>query len=383
MWLTLSGFQRYPVRALVLLLLVVARVPEVRAGEDERFSLKGQLSGWVEFNDETLDTTVVGTRYLPEARFIHALPGAGAFDAVASIDAYAAPVVDDLDDISDRSDVDLYRLWTRYSTSQFEARLGLQKINFGPAKLLRALMWFDRLDVRDPLQLTDGVYGGLMRYWFVDNSNIWLWGLYGNDDPKGREVFGSDEHEPEFGGRYQFSVPAGEMAFSGHHRQVDREQWDAQVSIPLEDGTEERFAIEGQWDLVVGLWFEASAAETDIGSGQSLSRRFITVGGDYTFESGVHVLCEQGRTSEGSRARRTGDHADLTAVMVDYRYGVVDSFTGIAYYNWEPDDINWHLGWRRTYDNWRFDVSVFSAAVDDAMGTFAGNGMQLMLTYNH
>jgi len=32
---------------------------------------------------------------------------------------------------------------------------GLQKINFGPAKIMRSLMWFDRLDIRD---LVAGLY---------------------------------------------------------------------------------------------------------------------------------------------------------------------------------------------------------------------------------
>ena len=68
----------------------------------------------------------------------------------------------------------------RYSSDQFELRLGLQKINFGSASMLRPLMWFDQMDPRDPLHLTDGVWGLLARYYFLNNANIWLWGLYGN-----------------------------------------------------------------------------------------------------------------------------------------------------------------------------------------------------------
>jgi len=369
-----------------VLLPVLACLFVVPAGarSGERFSFNGQLSGWAEFNDESLDTTEVGVRYIPEVRLLQPLDGGAELDAVVSVDAYAAPVVEDMSDIDDRSDVDLYRLWAKYSTGKFDARVGLQKINFGPAKLLRSLMWFDSLDVRDPLQLTDGVYGALARYWFVDNANVWVWGLYGNDDPKGREVVGTDEDEPEFGGRFQFPVPAGEMAFSGHHRQIDRDEWNELLEVELEDGGEDRFGMEGQWDMVVGLWFEAVAEEIEIGSGQRYWRRFLTLGGDYTFESGLHVLCEHGRQSEGSKAKRTDMQFDVTAFMADYRYGVVDSFTGIAYYNWDDEETYWYLGWRRTYDNWRLDVSVFSAADEgDVEETFAGNGLQLMLTFNH
>ena len=49
-----------------------------------------------------------------------------------------------------------YRMWVKFSGDQFELRAGLQKVNFGSAQMFRPLMWFDRIDPRDPLQLTDG-----------------------------------------------------------------------------------------------------------------------------------------------------------------------------------------------------------------------------------
>ena len=77
------------------------------SGAGERLLLSGQVSGWVEFNDETLDTTEVGARCIPEARLVQPLPAKAELDAVAAVDAYAAPVVGELGDIEDRSDVDL------------------------------------------------------------------------------------------------------------------------------------------------------------------------------------------------------------------------------------------------------------------------------------
>ena len=43
-----------------------------------------------------------------------------------------------------------YRLWSRYSNENLEARFGLQKIIFGPTQILRPLSWFDTFDVKDP-----------------------------------------------------------------------------------------------------------------------------------------------------------------------------------------------------------------------------------------
>ena len=42
-----------------------------------------------------------------------------------------------------------YRFWTRYSNEKLEARLGLQKIIFGPTQILRPLSWFDSFDIKN------------------------------------------------------------------------------------------------------------------------------------------------------------------------------------------------------------------------------------------
>ena len=50
-----------------------------------------------------------------------------------------------------------HRLWIRYSNEKIEARLGLQKIVFGPTQILRPLSWFDTFDITNPTGQTDGV----------------------------------------------------------------------------------------------------------------------------------------------------------------------------------------------------------------------------------
>ena len=112
-------------------------------------------------------------------------------------------------------------MWVKFSGDQFELRAGLQKINFGSAQMFRPLMWFDRIDPRDPLQLTDGVYGLLARYYFLNNANIWLWGLYGDDKIKGWELIPSKKNSIEYGGRVQLPLYTGEIAATYHHRTAD------------------------------------------------------------------------------------------------------------------------------------------------------------------
>lgn len=122
-----------------------------------------------------------------------------------------------------------YRGWIRLSTEKFELRLELQKISFGSAMLFRPLMWIDRIDPRDPLQLTDGVYAVLARYNFLSNANIWLWGLYGNNDTKGWELSPTEKKTLEYGGRAQSPLWTGEFGVTYHHRRADLS---ALISIP-------------------------------------------------------------------------------------------------------------------------------------------------------
>ncbi len=104
----------------------------------------------------------------------------------------------------EEKEAEVYRGWMRYSGSQFEARAGLQKINFGPAHLLRSLKWFDSIDPRDPQEETGGVQAALFRYYFLNNTNIWLWAIYAKDELKGLESFASKNDSYEFGGRIQY-----------------------------------------------------------------------------------------------------------------------------------------------------------------------------------
>ncbi|MCK7540477.1 MAG: hypothetical protein MZV63_61095 [Marinilabiliales bacterium] len=83
-------------------------------------------------------------------------------------------------------DIKTYRLWLRYSNSRFEIRAGLQKINFGSSNILRPLMWFDKMDFRDPLHAYRWSIRAARPLLFQSTMQIiWLWTLYGNDKTKG------------------------------------------------------------------------------------------------------------------------------------------------------------------------------------------------------
>ena len=342
----------------------------------QSMSFQGQASGWLALTEES----EFGLRYIPEFRLAGSLDDEKTIDGEIALNSRIWMPFDSPDEVS--SDLDLYRLWLRYSSSQFETRLGLQKINFGPAKIMRSLMWFDRLDPQDPFKLTDGVYAMLMRYYFLNNANIWVWGLPGNDTLKGLEFVETDDDHVEFGGRFQFPVPMGELAVSYNRRRVDPEYWKAKMTGPLTDGLENRLAVDGDWDIGIGLWFEASAERIEMDSDQQMLRGLATIGGDYTLESGIHLLYEHFVQSTGSEIDQMDVVSNVSALSADYPMGIMDRINAIAYFDWEEKEAYAFVGWQRTYDNWQINLIAFSNR-EDSNAAFGGKGAQFIVTYNH
>ncbi len=342
----------------------------------QSISFQGQASGWLALTKKP----EIGLRYIPEFRLARSLDDEKTIDAEIALNSFISMPFDSPGEGD--SDLDLYRLWLRYSSSQFETRLGLQKINFGPAKIMRSLMWFDKLDPQDPFNLTDGVYAMLIRYYFLNNANVWIWGLPGNDTLKGLEFVKTDDDHVEFGGRFQFPMPSGELAISYNQRQVDPEDWAAKMTGLLTDGLENRLAVDGIWDIGIGLWFEASAEKTKIDSDQQMLRGLATIGGDYTLESGIYLLYEHFVQFTGSEIDQMDLNSNLSVLSADYAISIMDRMNAIAYFDWERKDAYAYIGWQRTYDNWQINLIAFSNR-DDSTAAFGGKGAQFIVTYNH
>ncbi|MFH1958179.1 MAG: hypothetical protein ABIJ15_06855 [bacterium] len=341
----------------------------------------GQASGWL-MSGGALDETYLGFRYIPALNLSHTLKNNLKLDAEAAYDIRCQTALNNGGDFPDNTDIEFYRFWVRCTRPQDELRLGRQKLNFGPAKILRTLRWFDRLDIRDTLQITEGADALLYRRYFPDNSNIWGWVIYGNEGRKGLEMCGSEEGRPEIGGRWQFPVPRGEMALSTHRRCVDKSEWNSVMSEPMSGGQEIRLAADGNWDIGPGLWFETAVEETDINKNSRYWRKLATVGADYTLESGIHLQGEHFIHSSGSKMTDHDDAYKISAVSADFVISLLDSITAIGYYNWKECRTYHYAGWQRKYDNWQFDISVFSSA-EDSTSSFGGKGAQCLVTYNH
>jgi hypothetical protein len=374
----------------IAFLFVLLNAPLLTA---QGVDIKGQITSWGTYNRNQETMGQLGLRYIPEALWRYPLHGDLAFDVDGSFNANAFTTFRSSPASESSHEIKAYRLWLRFSSPRFEARFGLQKINFGSAMLIRPLMWFDRLDPRDPLQITSGVYGLLFRYYFLNNANVWLWGLYGNDDPKGWEVFPTQKKSIEAGGRFQTPFFNGELALTFHRRYLGASTLvPTLLTGPIEGAAENRIGLDGKWDYGVGLWVEASAVHKDVELDDLRFEKMATLGCDYTFGlgNGLHVLNEYFLVSLSPDFLGSTIDRKLSTISFDYPLSIVDQCVGIFYYDWQSKKLFRTLIWNRVLNNWSFhilgfwnpSVSFFPYQEMDSTMLF-GKGFQIMVVFNH
>lgn len=377
------------------LIVAVLLGPPTTVGA-QTFGAQGQVSSWFIINDQQPTTPVVGLRYVPSLTLAKELTSERTLDGELSLNGFASAEAPGWEDLHATSRLKPYRIWARFKTPQFEARVGLQKINFGSATLLRPLMWFDSVDPRDPLQITDGVYGVLLRQYLPNNVTIWEWGLYGNDRAKGWEIDPTAEKRPEFGGRLQVPVSRGQLAFTTHHRRADFSEG-AMADGDLEHAVtqEGRYALDGKWDVGIGLWFEGVISHQTSANIERPDQRALNVGADYTFAvgNGLYVLGEYFVLEQSRGIFGEGEGAKLGAVSLRYPIGLLDALSAILYLDATRDDTYRFVSWQRSYDRWQFYLmgfwnprqsAIYQGQVSDAgQGHFTGRGVQIMAVFNH
>ncbi len=347
---------------------------------------KGQFSAWTHYNKANDYPLYLGGRLIPQANLeINLNKDLIDFEASANIVGDLGLHMPDSSQWNDK--LSAYRLWGRYSSDQFELRVGLQKINFGSATLLRPLMWFDQVDPRDPLQLTDGVWGALGRYYFMNNANIWLWSLYCNSNLKGWEQIKSDKTIPEFGGRFQLPVWTGDIALSYHHRTLEISQF-----VVTEDKVgESRYGLDARFDKLLGFWSEAVWVHKEQDIGLLTNQMLFNWGLDYTFGlgNGLNVLAEHLLASYDKQAFAFDNVNNMTAVAFNYPIGMFDNLNTIVFYSWEQKQLYNFINWSKQFNNIDLNIMGYWNPDDynmpmqsQAENLFAGKGLQFLFVYN-
>lgn len=357
----------------------------------QNLEFKGQASVWTNFNPTNELQLWGGGRYLPQLNLKVGKQTTGQFDFEASANLNGTLGTLPFDANYWGGSIKPYRFWVRYSTEQLEIRAGLQKINFGSASMIRPLMWFDKLDPRDPLQLTDGVWGMLGRYYFLNNANLWLWVLYGNEKPKTWEMGNTSQRQPEFGGRFQASVPKGEIGISYHHRLSDTRNLGT-LTIANELIPENRIGLDGKWDLGVGFWFEAVWLNKSKNIGNFTNQTSLNIGTDYTFNigNGLNVVYEQLLFEYHEKPFRINNPFVFSMLSLSYPLGLNDNLSAMVYYDWVNHGMYNIVTWNHQFK----DISLYCMGFNNPkiyrvpltannINLFAGTGVQLMLVFNY
>jgi hypothetical protein len=357
----------------------------------DSLSFIGQASAWGIYSRKSTLPLLFGGRYIPTLNYGHKFTKNRLLDFEGSANIFGSIATHPFDTASYYGDIQAYRAWVRYSSSRWELRLGLQKISFGSSYLFRPLMWFDQIDPRDPLKLTNGVWGLLSRYYFKNNANLWLWCLYGNTKPRPWDIGKTNKYIPELGGRFQHPIPTGEIALSYHFRMADTRGMGPQVQ-EYDQIPENRIGLDTKVDLKVGLWFEGTWITKSRDIGELTNQEIFCFGADYTFGigNGIYVLFEQLLYANGEQPFQFLQKVPYSGFTLTYPIGIVDNLSAIIYYDWDNNNaynfINWNHNFRHIsfylmgyWNPEQYNLPQNGAGND----TFAGPGIQVMLVYNH
>lgn len=350
----------------------------------------GQASVWANYNFDQDLSFRTGARYIPQANY-GLNKDNHLFDAEFSLNLNGSASLRPFDSLTGEANAKPYRAWIRYSGAQFEIRAGLQKINFGSAAMLRPLMWFDKLDPRDPLQLTDGVWGLLGRFYFLNNENLWIWVILPSDKPKTWEFAGSNLKYPETGFRIQIPVPGGEMAFTTHWRMADLRHNQLNLT-EYAQVPETRFGLDGKWDLGIGLWFEASQISFSEPLGNLTHQSLLNIGADYTFGigNGLNVIVEHLQAATGSEMFRYSGSLGFTGLSLSYPLSIKSNLGAITYIDLKNSRSYNFVSYKRQLKKLDLHIMAFFnpeiyqlpyQTSDNLM--FSGKGIQFLLVYNH
>lgn len=315
-------------------------------------------------------------RYIPQFRVDYQIDQRKRWGFDGAIDLYNHSIGDSLT----RMDVDFYRFTLRYDTPNTQIRVGLQKINFGPARMLRVLQWFDQLDPRDPLALSSGVWAIMGRHYFEGGGNLRIWTMADAPDVT-RSYWPAEDSWPwDVGARLEYPIPAGTFGLTVHRLDVSN----------VSDVKENRFAGDVRVDAIVGLWSEMMFARIEDPT-WVMDAFSIMAGVDYTFGigNGLYAALEMATTYQGGSGDEMPWQVRTLALTGNYTLGLSDGLTFYLYaldFPIRDSQIIPMLGWQHTRGNWLVYVALYNMpelASGGGMALPAGNGVQLNIAFNH
>lgn len=356
------------------------------------FEFNGMLTGFTNYNNDAAYPMWSGARYIPEINYEHQFDSLQSLSFNGSANLYGSVQYPNVQGAEWDGYVQPYRMWVRYAHGNNEIRIGLQKIDFGSSTLLRPMQWFNQIDPRDPLSLTNGVYSALGRYYFKNNANLWIWVLYGNEDRRGYDIMESVKDIPEYGGRFQYPTAKGEIAFSYHHRTAFLDTREMAENPMYIESVENKWGLDGKWDLGVGVWFEATYTKEQQNVGMLTNQSLVDLGMDYTFGigNGLNVVAEHLFSFYGEEFAQADYKGNTTAISLNYPIGFFDNVNAMVYHDWGSRGTGFFAGYNHQFPSLTTYLMLFYNPVtevpiqtNDLTQISQGFGINVMLVFNH
>lgn len=345
--------------------------------------LLGELSMSTSASGTNKDEVNLVTRYLPAFEYQSSFSESWDYDMEVRWQIQWGGQLDTLN--QSRVVEEPYRVALNLQSAHTEYVIGLQKINFGPARILRPLMWFDSINPTDPLEMTSGVTGVSANYHYEFGWSSSAWLLLA-DDPIGWEIFPDKDGTFEVGGRVNIPHKHGQFGITNHWRLADASHFNPDDP----DMYEGRLGLDGFWDLGIGLWFESVFKNQQFNSDQSINQLQTSVGADYTIWVGNGLLLMTEHMMINMWGVEVEPYLILSTFMASYSPSMFDQISLMLFMDWETVNPMAYLSWGQTYDSFRFTLGAFYTDTADVQGSntsvasdFSGKGLQLTVAYNH
>ncbi|MCK5520627.1 MAG: hypothetical protein KAI81_05910, partial [Candidatus Marinimicrobia bacterium] len=268
-----------------------------------------------------------------------------------------------------------YRTIMKLSGDNYDFKLGLQKINFGPAQFLRTLQWFDTLNPLDPTGQSDAVEAALLRFAPHSNIYLWLWGI-NNETIETTPIsyVGDLSVEPlkfstlmnkQLGGRIVYSLGISDIALTVFHRSISMERI-------INSYNENRYAIDLRSEFIVGFWAEAMLSTQDekyvLGAPEKAFT--YTLGLDYTFPlgNGLYTVIEHSYSDAGNiinlgknpfnRYSIFTPKSRRSMLMLNFPLSIFDNLMNVSMVDHQNEIISNTLIWSRSYDHLILNLNI-------------------------
>ena len=352
---------------LAVLVLILIALGGALFAEQSYVSVKDRFN-WLYETDMIDEVQVSELNWTPEFSLQVPLSDVYRLQAEYSMQARANSIWQDSQQEGNIS-LKSYRYWVRVSTAQSELRVGLQRLSFGTAQVLRPLMWFDQINPTDESEETRGVTAILARHYLSNNGSLWAWGILSDGRIKGNELIGSEDNSIEFGGRISYPIGNQDIGVVFHQRKLRAE-------LAGQKATEQRLGMDFRADWAFGLWLESSVSHFSKAAMLPYENSVTTsLGIDYTISAGngLYLLWENLISHAGGEQVSSLRNRDaLAAIMMDYPLGLLDKVTLLNIYDYKAQKSLHTVIFRRAYDYLGFELRFAS----DFGQKFANRGVR-------